>query len=283
MEIIVSNRLDGMITIDRLNQRIYSGKHALEEEIKINLSDTEFTYPIGMIALLLGINNIAKSKKVIIDFESVPRTFLSYIERLNFFEFIPTYILNGYDLNYLKNRTRNDTSDVLLEIMQLKTTDDVMKLTESIYSIFLSKGVSGKVINNINNIATELATNIIDHSEGNGYVAIQYYKTTNTIRLAIADDGVGIINKYRIRVPHLTNQLDILKSAFQDRSSTRESLGGKGLNNMRLHSFADNFEYTSVHLKTGNNIYDIQSRDITVIKTTSNYPGTYYDFCIKIA
>ncbi|MFC5591547.1 hypothetical protein ACFPRA_21920 [Sporosarcina soli] len=281
--ILIPEKLDNIFVIDNMNSELFGEMHSINENIVVDLSSTSFTYPFGMVSLLVGLENLNKLKPVIIDFNKTPNALLSYIERMNFFNFLPDEILNGYDLNYLRNRKRNNLSEVLLEITPITQTEDVYNLTDCIYKIFSNK-VSSRVTNNIMNIVTELANNILDHSESTGYVAIQFYKKSNTIRMAIIDDGIGIINKFKTEVTHIHEPLRILKKAFKLGNSTRENIpGGKGLKNMWANSYDPIFSDTTIFLKTGENIYKIKEDNIVLEKKTSKYKGTFYDFTIKIA
>lgn len=277
----VPAKLEKVEEIDELNFNLYQEIYSSNQEVVIDLSQTSFTYPFGMVSLLVGLENLSKHKNIKIDFNKTPNVFLSYIERMNFFEYLPSEIVNDYDLSYLKQRKRNNLSEVLLEITKIEKKQDVYKLTDCLYQIFHNK-VSTRVTTNIISIVTELANNILDHSESTGYVAVQYYKS-NIIRMAIIDDGVGIVNKFKSKVQHINEPLRILKKAFKIRNSTRENmLGGRGLRHMRESSYDEMFSSTTIHLKTGENIYSIEKDNIILLKETTEYRGTYYDFTIKI-
>ncbi|MCT1540252.1 MULTISPECIES: ATP-binding protein [Lysinibacillus] len=281
MEILLPNIVSSIASIDSFNQQVYAAIDKKYKNIKINASNLTFITPLGMVSLVLAIQNLNKFMDVHLDLNGCQN--VSYLERLNFFKNLPPNILRDYHIEEFELRNRNDTSSILLEILPLKTEEDVECMTDSIFKIFTQNHLSKKIANNIMNITTELGTNILHHSEGNGYVTIQLYKTSNKIRIGIADDGVGIIQKFKTKTNSSVAQHEILRRAFMVNESTRESSGGMGLNNMRINSFAGSFKNTRLLLKTGNNIYDILSRDIHIFKTTSAYPGTYYDFCIEIA
>lgn len=279
--IVVPAKLEIVDVIDGLNSKIYKEMYSPGHETVVDFSETSFSYPFGMVSLLVGLENLSKLKNVKIVFNNTPNAFLSYIERMNFFKFLPEEILDGYDLNYLKQRKRNNLGEVLLEITKIKDPEDVYAVTNSLYKIF-DKKVSPRVTSNIVGIVTELATNIIHHSESTGYVAVQYYKS-NIVRMAIVDDGIGIINKYQPKVQHINEPLRVLKKAFKIGNSTRENMyGGKGLRHMWDSSYDDMFSSTQIYLKTGDNIYSIERDNIILLKKTSEYKGTYYDFTIKI-
>ncbi len=56
------------------------------------------------------------------------------------------------------------------------------------------------------NITTELGTNILHHSEGNGYVTIQLYKTSNKIRIALPMMEWVLYKNLKLRkIPSLLN------------------------------------------------------------------------------
>ncbi|WP_285396087.1 ATP-binding protein [Lysinibacillus sp. fls2-241-R2A-57] len=281
MKILLPNIVSSIASIDSFNQQIYAAIEKKYKTIVIDASNLVFITPLGMISMILGIKNLNKYMDVYLDLNKCE--IVSYLERLNFFEYIPKNIISNCCLEEYKSRNRNDTSSILLEILPLTDDDDLECMTDSILKIFSENNLSSKVVNNIVNITTELGTNIYHHSEGQGYVTVQLYKKSSKIRIGIADDGIGIINKFKVKATATDNQHEILRKAFMKNETTREDAGGLGLNTMRVNSFADSFKNSSVLLKTGNNIYNILCRDIQIYKTTSFYPGTYYDFCIEIA
>lgn len=277
----VPEKLEAVVVIDELNSKIFNAVSSYESEIEVDVSHTSFSYPFGMVSLLVGLENLSRFKKVTVDFNKAPNAFLSYIERMNFFDYLPDEMVANFDLSYLKRRKRNNLSETLLEITKIKEHKDVYEITNSLYKIFDGK-VSTRVTNNIVNIVTELANNIVDHSESTGYVAVQYYKS-NIIRMAIVDDGIGIVNKYQAKVQHIKEPLRVLKKAFKIGNSTRVDMpGGKGLRHMWDSSYDEMFSSTQIYLKTGDNIYSIEQDNIILVEKTKHYKGTYYDFTIKI-
>ncbi|MEK4230583.1 hypothetical protein [Solibacillus sp. FSL H8-0538] len=281
MRILLPNIVSSITSIDSFNQQVYASINKNYKTIVIDASNLAFITPLGMISFVLGIQNLNRYMKVYLDLEHCE--IVSYLERLNFFEYLPEGVSSNCSLEEYKSRNRNDTSSILLEILPLRNDDDLECMTDSILKIFSENNFSSKITNNIINITTELGTNIYNHSGGNGFVTIQLYKSSNKIRIGLADDGVGIINRFKVKADETDTQHDILKKAFMVNESTRESSGGLGLNTMRKNSFSDNFKESRILLKTGNNIYNILTKDIQIFKTTSIYPGTYYDFCIEIA
>jgi len=151
-----------------------------------DLSRTEFITPFGIILLSGTIAEcLAQKKQCILTSPNKASTkkFLSAIGFNKFFK-----LDNGDQ----KIESRN------IQLKRLKSIDYL--LTDKILEVFgaylrMSEGVTGSLKMALN----ELMTNAFDHSESEGgcYVCAQSYPLAKTIRLCIADFGIGILTSIK--------------------------------------------------------------------------------------
>ena len=74
---------------------------------------------------------------------------------------------------------------------------------------------------------TELANNVLQHSRGKGYCFVQKYPKKNYLRIAIADDGIGIKNSL-IDTPYFKEKaVEAIAEAIKPRvsGSTHKTIG----------------------------------------------------------
>ncbi|GIN23394.1 hypothetical protein [Siminovitchia fordii] len=253
-----------------------------EGEIKIDLSDIKFVSPLGALSLLLLLDKLDKS--FFIKVTPPPERVVSYMERMNFLEHCTKEVYKCFekhcDLESLEKRNRYNKSNVLLEITSINEDKDVETVDESTRQILTSHGMKSSEANKIASIISEFVANILDHSKGNGYTAIQYYPSLNKVQLAIGDNGIGFVNSLKPTLletnkgKRFTN-LKVIQSAFESRiSSSSDIERGIGLNHVRSLSF-EKIKGTSFFLKTHKAIYQVLDQDIVIRKRGEYFPGTY--------
>lgn len=106
-----------------------------------------------------------------------------YLERMGLFKFL------GIDSG--KQIEEHDPSGRFIPLTQIQTSSDLSKfLTEMIPLLHLNP----EHVEPIQYIVSELVTNVLEHaaSKFGAILSAQYHKKTNTIRIGIADRGVGI-------------------------------------------------------------------------------------------
>lgn len=144
-----------------------------------------------------------------------------YFERMGLFKFLK--IKSGIAL------TEHEPAGRFIPLTQIKNPDE---LTEFVTDMIPLLHLDPKQAESINHIVTELANNVLEHS-GSGSGAIlcaQYYTKTNSIRLGIADTGVGI--KKSINFSHSApNDLEAIRLALTPGiTGTTKKEGGTAFN-----------------------------------------------------
>ncbi len=106
-----------------------------------------------------------------------------YFARMGLFK-----ILNiSADINFVEH----EAAGRFIPITQIKTSDELTKFITEMIPLLHLQSEQGKTIGYI---VSELVRNVIEHSKSpNGAIlCAQYYKESNTIRIGIADTGLGI-------------------------------------------------------------------------------------------
>lgn len=280
-KIQVDNELKYLTDINEL----FSRSHHLffspfKKKFVIDLTDLRFVSPIGAISLLLYFEKLGNLN----NFKVIPpkdnKNLITYIERINFFKHCPSEITTEfskeYNLEKISGRRRHDKRKVMLEITEIKVYEDIDILFDSVLYILNSHEMNGEQVSRIASIVSELGTNIIDHSDGSGYGAIQYYPKFKKVMIGIADNGVGIVNKIKKYENSDDTDLNIVKKAFSEGyTSFKDIERGWGLTEARDHSH-ENTESTSFQLRTQNSVYEIRKQEIIELDTSEYFPGTYF-------
>jgi hypothetical protein len=208
------------------------------------------------------------------------------MDRIDFFKLCSKNVRNcfeaAYDLNSLSNRYRsNDARKVLLEIKAISNSQDVYDMFDAALNILLSHGMQNIHANKIATIVSGFGDNIIDHSQGQGYGAIQYYPSFNKVLIGIADDGIGIYNSLfpslgRSDRRRITKESDVIKLAFEGgvSSAGEDTSRGWGLTEVREKSFL-NTKGTKFFIRTHQEVYEIQDSDVLCHRKGKYFPGTY--------
>ncbi len=144
-----------------------------------------------------------------------------YFERMRLFEFLQ--IKSGITM------TEHDPTGRFIPITQIRNSDSLSKfITDMIPLLHLAPEHAEP----IRYIVSELVRNVIEHSESphGAFVAAQYYKKSNAIRIGIADTGIGI--KSSISRSHIAaDDLSALKLALTPGiTGTTPKEGGTALN-----------------------------------------------------
>ena len=133
---------------------------------------------LSMIAALgLGI----KSSKITC--EKLEATSKHYLERMNLFDFLK--------MDSGINITEHDSSGRFIPLTQIKNSASLTKFVTDVTPLL---HLEAKHAEPIRYIMSELIRNVIEHSmsKDGAIVSAQYYKKSNTIRIGIADTGIGI-------------------------------------------------------------------------------------------
>ncbi|EMY60697.1 ATP-binding protein [Leptospira terpstrae] len=75
---------------------------------------------------------------------------------------------------------------------------------------------------------SELINNVVQHSEGRGFISAQFYKQTELVRIGIADYGIGVLNSFKNNAsPHFRenwNDADAVKKALEPKVSSKNHI-----------------------------------------------------------
>jgi anti-sigma regulatory factor (Ser/Thr protein kinase) len=127
-----------------------------------------------------------------------------YFERMGLFSFL--------QLNSEMDITEHESSGRFIPLTQIRDSKTLSKFIEDINPLL---HLDEQHVQPIKYIMSELIRNVLEHSGSShgAFVAAQYYKKTNTIRIGIVDSGVGI--KKTIGRSHIVKDyLDAIRLAL---------------------------------------------------------------------
>lgn len=156
-----------------------------DKDIVLDFNENEFVFPSGLVGLSCLIT------KLKFDFENIKITskhdncdIITYWDRMNFFN---VHKIKKPKTNYNPNEPNGRFCELII-VKQEEETDTISKKLTNTLGLETGSN-SWKVINYI---ITEALNNICQHSRSVGYVASQYYKSNDIIRISIGDSGIGL-------------------------------------------------------------------------------------------
>lgn len=145
-----------------------------------------------------------KVKKSNIRCENMEATSKHYLERMGLFKFLG--IKSGIKI------IEHEPAGRFIPLTRIKTSDELTNfITEMVPLLHLQP----KQAEPIRYIVSELVRNVLEHSQSEygAVLSAQYYKKSNTIRIGIADTGIGI-KKSINRSHNAPTHLDAIKLAL---------------------------------------------------------------------
>ncbi len=225
------------VTTDNLFEKI---GHLVKESttqknsyLEIDLQRVEFLDPYGLVCLcLIGRYLQNKFKEV---FLVLPdnQSFQSYLSIMKFSHFAQNS-MRLKNAHYITDATQKAGSDILLELTKIEAGDkdgqgDIINITNHVLErigTILGKELNfkGKEISNFSTIISKLCYNIKDHSEDEGFVAVQRYTRRDGKRyvvVGVGDLGIGIKNSLGKRFDvSAWSHLDAIIAAIKKEYST---------------------------------------------------------------
>jgi len=206
---------------------------------QIDLRDVTFIDPCGMVGLLeIGeLCMLEDVKKTVL----LPKSgeVCAYLERMDFFPHARRYFILEQDIcPPSRQKTRNQESDVLLEIMSIERSNDIHTIVGTVRDraqavLATHLRYDDRAINGFIVALSEVCQNIIEHSENRGFVGIQKYRfqgmNRNVVKIAVMDAGIGFRKSLSGRFK-LRSDLEAIEKALLHGASRYEDEGrGHGL------------------------------------------------------
>lgn len=247
--------------------------------VKIDLSSVKFIDPYGLVSLCLLGKYLKCSYKKVNLVLSDDNTLQTYLNVMNFPILAGEYMSFGGAKFIESNVIHQSKSHVLLEITKVhskaKNVDECIKACISKISDILATEMKLKKQENsdICSIISELCNNIRDHSENEGFIAVQKYHKSNGINfvvIGVGDLGIGIKNSLgkRYNISHWSHFDAILKSLKKGFSS----LGDRGMGLHIVKNLIDKYS-GQFHIRSGDTrIY--LSGEYKTSFLGSYFPGT---------
>jgi len=130
----------------------------------------------------------------------------SYLDRMGLFNFSSQK--SPYSI------TRNEEAGRFIPLTQVRDADEQSRFVSDMIPLL---HLPPEKTNAIKYVIGELVRNVLEHANASGgaIVAAQYYKKSNTVRLGICDDGIGVRQSMSRNWPEKTlTDIDALKWAL---------------------------------------------------------------------
>lgn len=284
--IIVEDNSLNAVTIDNIVEKVDS---LLKENdihkyssVEIDLQKVEFLDPYGLVCLYLAGRRLKDNFKQVALILPNNERFQSYLCTMNFPDFAREF-MQLKNADYITDKVQRVDSEVLLELTKIKAknkntqhdiTTIINQILEKVSAILQNElNFKKKEINNFSTIISELCYNIKDHSEDEGFVAVQRYMRKSDSKrfvvVGVGDLGVGIKNSLgkRFDVSAWTD-LDAIIAAIKKDYST---FPDRGLGLYMVSKIIKDYR-GALHIRSGNSRLYLRYNPRGV--QTCFFPGT---------
>lgn len=145
----------------------------------------------------------------------------------NYFERIGLFKVLGYDSGI--NIVEHDPSGRFIPITIVKNSDELNNFIKDMIPLLHQEP---EQVNPINYVISELVRNVLEHSKSNSsaIISAQYYKKSNTIRIGVVDNGIGIKEAIS-KSYNIESDIDAIKMALTPGiTGTTTNIGGTEFN-----------------------------------------------------
>lgn len=157
-----------------------------QPSIVIDIAAVKFLTPAAIVSILARCSRWRKENRQIYLAGAESCENLGYLQRIDF--------LKHLGIEIPENFTRHDTADRFVPVRTLSfASGDVDRIASEITRCTLpNTHPEDDVYRLLQYAAGELLSNAKYHSGGRAFVCAQFFKARNLVRIAVADDGIGI-------------------------------------------------------------------------------------------
>jgi ABC-type transporter Mla MlaB component len=276
--IIVDDESLNAPSIDNLFEKVDAFPQNDLSAIEINLQKVKFVDPYGLVALcLIGKHLKNKCHDISISLPDCVEC-QAYLYSMNFVSAMEKFLqVKNIASNLATSQSANQ--DVVLELTKIekksieqnRDIENVLNRLDTILRNQLNYG--DKEISSLSNIISELCHNIRDHSQDEGFVAVQRYQRRadgkRYVVIGVGDLGVGIRASLgrRIDISSLNHLDAIIHALKKDTSAYPE----RGLGLYMVSKIMRDYAGT-LHIRSGNARLYLRHNPRGI--ETANFPGT---------
>lgn len=214
----------GVLTAESLRSCLRAGRDP--EKVILDLSSARFIDPAGLVMIAALAERAALDGKQSVFLEPRDDSCATYLSRMHLGD-----ALEAADASHaIRPVVEHDRGDTLVELQRFHSEDELDDLTDKIMHVLISHG-QGRWTQAVYDALYEFALNAVDHSgRGGGFLALQTFKRSSDIALAIADSGRGIKAALNASGRNLSSdEAAISVAARQYESSVNAPGRGRGL------------------------------------------------------
>ena len=275
--IVPINSWFGVYEWEKLSRACHKG------ELTIDLSNVEFAYPPGIVALSLVVNYRGRNGKPTELTVPEDKGVLSYLNRIDFFESLPREVRIYEDLSQLDDHARNpsiDFTEVL--VLEEEGIEDAVEVVKE----FLRRHV-GKWVKPFS-IFEEALTNARDHSRASerdrpggselkfGALHVQVYE--DQLELAVGDIGDGIRGSLNTCPSHnFGRSVDAIRATLEQGASRFPDVPERGGGLKRAKNVVEKME-GELDLRSYKGVGHLSDGQLDYERHRADFPGTLIRF-----
>ena len=190
----------------------------------VDFRNMRYYIPAAITALLCSLKSPYSSiKRATINTEC---NSFKYLQRMDFFKYLK--FENEIPEKFTRHQSNNFSP--IIKITKDSNEQDISNTINStiLGSSKFEESTKDNIAKIIQYAIGELVRNVIQHSEGIGYIASQYYPKSDFIRIGISDGGIGILESFKkSNSPHYKEydtHISILKKALENQISSKTHL-----------------------------------------------------------
>ena len=198
------------------------------EQISVDFAKAKFYIPGAFVALIAVIRHWLNLKVKVFFLNHDTCEMYRYLQRMDFFR--------ECGLNFPEHFTRHSESGKFVPIKQIGLTgsNPISQISRNVADCLAPdlKGSSDPEVTGFYDFLeyaiSELALNVTQHSQGQGFICAQYTPDSQLARIGICDNGIGIRNSFETSgSPHFESGMtdkDALLRALQPQVSSKNHL-----------------------------------------------------------
>jgi anti-sigma regulatory factor (Ser/Thr protein kinase) len=240
----------------------------------LDMSAVSFIRPYGAVQLLAACQMIAAATERAVELRKIRTLVHAYLRRVDFFASIPGIVLTRDTFSTADDLGRSLASTNTLELHPIWTRSDIkaaLVAADRILHYWLSH--SHKDRGSVINLISEACSNVVEHSEGKGWMVAQKYERQSVVavELAIADSGIGIPGSLQKAYTTLVaRDPEYITKAIEGLSSKREQTS------MGLPIMRSTTEVSGGYLFIRSGCGEVMANNVQLLPrdNLTNVPGT---------
>ncbi|MCP5535105.1 MAG: ATP-binding protein [Akkermansiaceae bacterium] len=181
------------------------------DEVRVDFQEVRFYHPASIVVLLARLRQWGKDGKQLYGchFNKCPAR--DYLKRMDFFDQLGLQLDEPFQ--------RHNAAGRFVSIRKITSGHGIDRIAREVASCMARE--STDVLECLSYAIGEIITNVAQHSQGEGFLCAQRYPATGVVRVAVADNGIGLRRSFdgTPLEQELHSPLDALQKAMEPKVS----------------------------------------------------------------